>query len=221
MELKYKYILFDLDGTLTDPAEGITKSVQYALKKYGIEVSDLASLKKFIGPPLTHSFMEFYGFTNEVAKEAVEFYREYFAVTGIFENSVFPGVEELLKSILACGGTLYVATSKPTVFAKRILEHFNLSHYFKDVIGSNLDGTMVDKAEIIKHVLGLEALEDKSSFIMIGDREHDCIGAIKNDIEVIGVTFGYGGEEELKASKATYLARSIEDILKLLKVNNQ
>jgi phosphoglycolate phosphatase len=150
---EYKFILFDLDGTLTDPKVGITKSVQYALSKYDIKVEKLENLEVFIGPPLGESFKEFYSFTDDEARQAIEYYREYFGEKGIFENEVYPQIPILLKELKKKDKVLIVATSKPTVFAKRILEHFNLGNYFDLVAGSNLDGTRTSKAEVIQYIL--------------------------------------------------------------------
>jgi len=147
----YKYILFDLDGTLTDPKEGITKSVAYALNYYGIHVDDLDTLCKFIGPPLKESFMKYYGFDDAKGEEAVEKYREYFRPYGVYENKVYSGVEEMLQNLVERGKVVILATSKPTVFAKTILEHFNLAKYFSYTVGSELDGTRVNKADVIEY----------------------------------------------------------------------
>ena len=148
--MKKQYILFDLDGTLTDPAEGITKSVQYALKHFGIEEDDLEKLQPFIGPPLMESFMDFYGFSEEQAREAVTYYREYFRPQGIFENEVYKGIPELLEKLTDAGKTLILATSKPVVFAEQILEHFDLRQYFEFIGGSDIEQTRAKKTEILQ-----------------------------------------------------------------------
>ena len=155
-----KTVLFDLDGTLTDPGEGITKSVQYALKKFGVEVADRTALYPFIGPPLDASFQKYYGFSPEKAQKAIEYYREYFKPTGIFENVVYDGVPEMLDSLKNAGLALAIATSKPEPFAVQIAEHFGLSKYFCHIVGSNLDGTRVKKAEVIHHALRLMQVHD-------------------------------------------------------------
>lgn len=212
----YVYVLFDLDGTLTDHGIGITNSVIYALKKYGIEVTDRHELYKFIGPPLTESFEVYYGFSNEEAKRAVEYYREYFQDKGMFENLVYDGIEDLLQTLKDEGRKLIVATSKPGVFAEKILDHFKLSQYFTGIVGSNLDGTRVKKYEVIKYVLDNYNITDLSKAIMIGDREHDVIGAKEAGLKCIGVLFGYGSQDELEKAGAHYIAETVGDIGKII-----
>lgn len=212
----YDIVLFDLDGTLTDPAIGITNSVMHSLTKYGIDVADRTELYKFIGPPLHESFEKYYGFSNEEALRAVEYYREYYKVKGIFENSVYDGIEDLLKKLTDNGQKVILATSKPEVFAKEILEHFGLSKYFAYAAGANLDGSRTNKAEVIEYALKEGGVTDKSAVVMIGDREHDIIGANKNGIDSIGVLFGYGSREELENAGASYIAETVEDIAKLI-----
>ncbi|MDP4092325.1 MAG: HAD family hydrolase [Bacillota bacterium] len=214
--MKYKYILFDLDGTLTDPVIGITNSVMHALKKYGIEVNDRSKLHKFIGPPLYDSFEKFYAFSVQEARNAVEYYREYYRDTGIFENLVYDGFEKLLKALTESGMTLIVATSKPEVFAKQILEHFDISKYFTFVAGSKLDGSRVKKEEVIGYALESCKISDLSEAIMIGDREYDIIGAKSNGISSMGVLFGYGTRDELEKAGADYIAENVEDIERIL-----
>lgn len=213
---EYKYILFDLDGTLTDPAEGITNSVAYSLKKFGIDVEDKSTLNKFIGPPLLDSFMEFYGFSEEKAQTAIDYYREYFRGTGIYENRVYGGVEEMLEKLKKSGREIILATSKPEPFAKEILRHFGLETYFLFAAGSNFDGTRCAKAEVIEYALESVGIADKSAAVMIGDRKHDIIGAQKTGLDSIGVLFGYGSRDELENAGATYIAETVEDITKLI-----
>lgn len=210
--MSYKYILFDLDGTLTDPGEGITNSVKYALQKFGIEVGDKSELNKFIGPPLWDSFEEYYGFTREQANQAVEYYREHFRDKGIFENKVYPGVGGLLETLSAEGKKLVLATSKPQVFAERILEHFGLKKYFVFIAGSELDGTRVDKGEVIQFALAGIGVEKLSQAVMVGDRRHDILGAHKAGIKAIGVLAGYGGGGELLDAGADYIVERVADI---------
>lgn len=212
----YEVILFDLDGTLTDPKVGITKAVQHALSNYDIHVRNLDLLEKFIGPPLVDSFKEFYSFDCATANKAVEYFRAYFSTKGIYENQIYPNITELLAELKEKGKILAVATSKPTVFAEKILEHFAIEGYFTLVIGSNLDGTRVSKTEIIQHVFSELELQSRENVVMIGDRKYDVIGARENDIDVIGVTYGYGSYEELKESKATYYADSVNKLYDLL-----
>lgn len=212
----YDVILFDLDGTLTDPGEGITNSVAHSLKKYGIDVEDKTSLYKFIGPPLHESYEVYYGFSREEALKAVDYYREYYRVKGIYENKVYDGIENMLETLYKSGKKIILATSKPEVFAKEILRHFGLSKYFTYVAGANLDGTMTDKAEVVEYALTEGGVNDRSSAVMIGDRKHDIIGAKKNGIDSIGVLFGYGSRVELETAGADYIAEYTVDILKII-----
>lgn len=214
--MNYKYILFDLDGTLTDPKLGITKSVAYALKSYGIQVDDLDSLQKFIGPPLQESFVKYYGFSEEQGAEAVEKYREYFKPYGIYENKVYDGVENMLAELVKCGKKVILATSKPTVFANVILEYFHLDKYFTCAVGSELDGSRVKKGEVITEALRQAGVTDKSLAVMIGDREHDILGAKENGIDSIGVLYGYGDRAEHEAAGAGMIVESVKDLLEYL-----
>ncbi|NLW47808.1 MAG: HAD family hydrolase [Firmicutes bacterium] len=212
----YQYLLFDLDGTLTDPVLGITNSVMHALKKYGIEVNDRSQLYKFIGPPLTDSFENFYGFSKAEAVNAVEYYREYYREKGIFENQVYDGIEELLEKLTDHGKMLLVATSKPKVFAEQILEHFKIAKYFTTIVGSNLDGTKVKKGEVIKDALENCKCIDLAKAVMIGDREYDIIGAKETGIDSIGVLFGYGNRDELEKAGADKIVESVAELGRVL-----
>lgn len=211
-----KFMLFDLDGTLTDPQEGITNSVAYALEQYGIHVEDRSSLNKFIGPPLKDSFMEYYGFAEDRAEEAVWKYREYFNEDGIFENKVYPGIPQMLQRLNDQGKILIVATSKPTVYAKRILERFELSRYFADVQGSEMDGRRTKKEEVISYALEQNQITDNAQAVMIGDREHDIIGAKKCGLDSIGVLFGYGSREEMEGCGAGQIVDTVQMLEDLL-----
>lgn len=213
--MKYKYLFFDLDGTLTEPGIGITNSVMYALEKFGIKVNDRMELYKFIGPPLVDSFKEFYGFDDLKAWKAVEYYREYFSRDGLFENRVYDGIDELLQKLISDGHELYVATSKPTEYSIRILEKFDLLKYFNYVSGSNMDEKNSSKAMIIEHALQISKA-DKNDVLMIGDRHHDIDGAKANGIASLGVLFGYGSLEELRMAGADYIAEEVDDILKFV-----
>ena len=213
---EYKYILFDLDGTLTDPAVGITTSVAYALEKFGIKVDDISTLNHFIGPPLLDSFMEDYGFTEDQAKNAIEYYRERFRVKGLYENIVYDGILGMLKELKKSGKELILATSKPEPFAKEIMQHFGLDKYFLFIAGSNFDGTRTAKSEVIEYALENAGVIDKTSCIMIGDRKHDIAGARKTSLDSIGVLYGYGSREELESAGATYIAETVDDITKLI-----
>lgn len=211
--MKYTTMLFDLDGTLTNPGLGITNSVAYALKKYGIDVKDRTELYKFIGPPLLNSFQDYYGFSEEQAVQAVEYYREYYQKTGIYENYVYEGIPELLKELTAEGITLLVATSKPEPFARLIMEHYHLAEYFTYIAGATMDNkTRVKKADVIRYAMQNCEAEDNENLVMVGDRKHDILGAKEVGIDSIGVLFGYGDREELEQAGATYIAETVEAI---------
>ena len=214
----YKYAFFDLDGTITDPGVGITSSVAYALDKYGIAVADKTTLYPFIGPPLIDSFMKFYGLSKEKSREAVDFYREYYSVTGIFENEVYDGIETMLETLKSRGVYICLVTSKPEEFARRIIEHYNLSDYFDMICGAAMDESRTRKSEVIRYAIdniekACNTTLSKSEIIMIGDREHDIIGANEVGLNSLGVLYGYGSREELTAAGATYLAQTPLDII--------
>jgi phosphoglycolate phosphatase len=209
---QYAWIFFDLDGTLTDPGEGITNSVAYALKKEGIEPPPKEELYTFIGPPLVDSFMKLYGFSRERALRAVEEYREYFRDRGIFENRVYDGIPRLLEELCAKGKRLVLATSKPELFAKRILAHFDLERYFTFAAGALMDETRTKKADVIAYALTSCGITDPSSVLMVGDRLHDVEGAKACGMDSLGVLYGYGSREELTEAGATYLAERVEDV---------
>lgn len=215
--MNYLYILFDLDGTLTDPQVGITKSVQYALRHFGIDEPDLLKLNTFIGPPLTDSFMKFYGFDEAQATQAINFFREYFSKQGILENVLYEEVAELLAELHQAGYQLAVATSKPTVFAKQILDHYQIAHYFKAIVGSNLDNSRTDKAEIIAFACNELGITDLGNVLMIGDRKYDIAGAQAHGITSIGVTYGYGSKQELEKQGPNYLIDTVIELRELLK----
>ena len=215
MSKDYKYILFDLDGTLTDPKEGITKSFQYALRHFGIE-EDLVNLEKFIGPPLHDSFRDDYNFSEEEVEEAVTKFREYFAQNGIFENKIFSGVKEVLEYLHSNNKRILLATSKPTIFAEKILKHFEIDKYFEYIGGSNLDGSRSEKNEVINHVLEVCKVSSMEDVIMIGDRKYDVIGAKKIGVDSIGVLYGYGDLEELQEVNPTYIIKNIEELKNIL-----
>lgn len=201
--MHYQNILFDLDGTLTDPREGITRSVQHALAQLGIEAPDLQALEHFIGPPLLQCFMHSYDLDEATAWRAVGHYRERFRVTGLYENRVFEGITELLQLLEAQGRRLYIATSKPTVFAEEIARHFGFARHFHMIYGSELDGTRTNKVELIGHLLQQEGLEPAQS-LMIGDRKHDLIGARSNGLDAAAVGYGFGSPEELQSEAPAF-----------------
>ena len=206
-----QYLLFDLDGTLTDPMVGITSSVQYALEKFGVRVRYLKELIPFIGPPLAESFQKFYGFSKEDAERAIQYYREYYAPKGIFENEVYEGISEMLAHLTEAGFTLLVATSKPTVFAKKVLKHFGMEDYFSFVGGSELDGSRTKKAEVISYILKICGIRAKEA-IMIGDRRHDIEGGKACGLESVGVLYGYGTEQELTEAGADHIIRTVAEL---------
>lgn len=209
----YQTILFDLDGTLTNSELGVTNSVAYALAKYGIEVPDKKALRVFIGPPLRDSFERFYGFSKEESLKAVEAYREYFSEKGLYENEVYLGIPELLASLKQAGKQLIVATSKPEKFSVQILKHFGLYDYFDFVAGATMDGSRSRKSDIIQYALEQNQITDLESTLMIGDREHDVLGAQAQRIDSIGVLYGFGSREELEKAGVTYIAQEVGDIV--------
>ena len=216
MSIDYDVILFDLDGTLTDPKDGILNSILYALKWLGIIENDPNRLLKFIGPPLKDSYMEYYGLEEDMAVQAIEKYREYFSTKGIFENKVYPGIPELLEELSSLGKTLVLATSKPTIFAQRILDHFNLASYFHFTAGSNLDGSRTRKSEVIDYALNASCLPTHSKAVMIGDRKYDIIGAKEIGIDSIGVLYGYGSRQELEKENPTHIVNYPDDLRVIL-----
>ncbi|MGD7054368.1 HAD family hydrolase [Sutcliffiella horikoshii] len=213
---EYKIILFDLDGTLSDPKEGITKSVQFALAKMDIVESSLDRLETFIGPPLHVSFAEYYGFDEKESKRAIDFYRERFKEKGMYENVLYPNISLLLASLKESGFVLVVATSKPTVFAEQIIKYFEFEEYFQLIVGSNLDGTRSSKTEIIQYILDIYTDFKRTDFVMLGDRKHDIIGAKNTGIDSIGVTYGYGSLGEIRDARPTYMVTSVGQLKDLL-----
>ena len=215
METKYKYCLFDLDGTLTDPGIGITNSVMYALSKYGISVTDRKELYPFIGPPLPDSFRKYFGFTEAQALQAVEYYRENFRSRGIFENTLYPDIPGLLKDLREKHAVICLATSKPFEFAELILKHFDLYRYFDHIGAADMDGRVSRKADVIARLLGQIGDIDRSSVLMTGDRDQDIEGAKANRIKSAGVLWGYGSYEELRDAGADYLIKEPAELLTL------
>ena len=211
----YKNIIFDLDGTLTDSAPGIKKSACYALNKYNITPGD-DELTRMIGPPLKQSFQSIYGFSSEKTEEVIGHYREYFRAQGIFDNSLYPGVKQMLKSLTEDGRQLFVATTKATVFARQVLEHFKIAGFFSQVVGSNLDGSRSAKAEIIETIFSLSAGLLKTETVMVGDRKYDILGAQAHQLDSIAVLYGYGTLGELEAAKPTVIVNSLQELSTLL-----
>lgn len=218
----FDYILFDLDGTLTDPKEGITKSVQYALADFGIEEKNLDKLEVFIGPPLKESFIEFYNFNEQDALKAVDKYRERFVVTGIFENKIYEGIPELLNKLHEKGCRISIASSKPTVLVERILDYFDIAKYFDYVVGSELDGRRTKKEEVVEEALRQMVPQnvDRRNVAMIGDRKFDIEGARTFGLTGIAVSYGYAPEGELEVAGADYIVGSIEELENALLKDN-
>lgn len=210
----FDYLFFDLDGTLTDPAQGITNSFIHALKYFGIEIPTYEKLCTFIGPPLVDTFKTQFGFDDEKAALGVKKYREYFAEKGLLENYVYDGIPEILSTLKTNGHKLVVATSKPEEYSIRILEHFDLAKYFEHICGSNMNETRSKKDEVIAYAIETCHIKDKTNILMIGDRMHDIIGAQKNKIKSCGVLYGYGNLEELQNAGADYIVKSVNDLLK-------
>lgn len=215
--MSWETILFDLDGTLTDPAEGITKAVEVALNHYGITVEDRFTLNKFIGPPLDESFPEFYGFDDEQVREATRVFREYFGRQGWAENIPYPGIDQLLGDLKAAEKKLIIATSKPEEFAVRIMNHFGLAQYMDVIAGASTDNQEgAKKANVIRKALQRAGVEDLSSVVMVGDRRHDVAGGHEVGMKVIGVLYGYGDRAEHEAAGADYIVEDIPSLEKLL-----
>lgn len=212
----WETILFDLDGTLTDSGPGIRRSVAYALRKLGRPVPGQAVLNRFIGPPLLDSFQRHCGLDLETARQGTQYYREYFQERGLFENSVYPGIPALLADLKGAGKTVLVATSKPEVFARRILEHFDLAGYFDYVAGATLDEARLTKSAVLTYALQTMGITDKSAAVMVGDREQDVLGAREVGLDCIGVLYGYGDRAEHEAAGAAAIAATVEELRRLL-----
>lgn len=198
-------VLFDLDGTLTDPREGIVNCIRHALSALKIEIDEGIDLTSFIGPPLRDTFRTLCA-DDEIAETAVAVYRQRFSTIGLFENRLYDGIETCLQALVDAGVSNYVVTSKPTLYSRRIVEHFGLNEYFKVVYGSNLDGSLADKTQLIRHVIETENIAATDA-VMIGDRKFDVIGANNHGMRCIGVLWGYGSERELRDAGALSLCR--------------
>ena len=210
----YKAIMFDLDGTLTESGEGITKSVQYALEKIGRPEPDLEKLKVFVGPPLLDQFMKYADTDEETARQAVAFYRERYGVTGIYENSVYPGIPELLEELRRKGYLLAVASSKPDNYVNQVLDYFHLSGYFDVIVGSEMNGNRTRKAQVIEETLErLKLSGHRNQVLMVGDKEHDVLGAREAGVSCVAVSYGYGTMEELEAAEPLKIVSSAEELL--------
>lgn len=212
----YKHILFDLDGTLTDPAEGITNSVKYALRKAGIPVPSPETLLQFIGPPLYESFQRITGLSESQAMECVAFYREYFPERGMFENALIPGVPEMLAELRAAGLHLHLATAKPEVYAVPILRHFGLYDNFVCIGAASLDKSRARKEQVIAYTLAQLGEPERSECVMVGDRRDDVLGAKLCGMDCIGVLFGYGSAAELLKAGAAALAETPAQVVDMI-----
>lgn len=210
-----KYLFFDLDGTLSDPMLGITRSVQYALRHFGIEVSNLHKLCPFIGPPLAESFRDRYGMNEAETAEAIARMREYFAPKGIFENELYAGIPELLADTAAAGCVNVMATSKPETFARRIAEHFDIARHFRLIAGSELDGRRTTKVEVIRHALAQLGIRPDEA-VMIGDRRYDIEGAAAAGLDSVAVGWGYAEAGELEAARPGHFPASVDELRRLL-----
>lgn len=215
--MKYKYIFFDLDGTISDSGPGIIKSAAYALEKFGIIETDEKKLGRFVGPALIDSFQEFYGLTEEQARQGVIYYRERYKPIGLYENTVYPGIEELLKRLKADGYMIVVATSKPEVMAVDVLKYFKLADYFDLIAGATLDETRLKKSQVLEYAIEKCGITDTSEILMVGDRNFDVLGAAAFEIKCLGVLYGYGSEEELLTAGAVSLANTPEEIYQYIK----
>lgn len=214
--LDYKYIFFDLDGTISNSAPGIVNSVLFALEKMGVEEQDKASLTKFVGPPLTESFPKYYGFQGEDLKKAIKAFHEYFHEKGIMENSMYEGIPETLKKLLRAGKRLAVATSKPEVYARQIIDSYGITDYFEFIAGSTFDETRTNKDEVITYALKTLDIKDTNTVLMVGDRSYDILGAKKCGLDCLGVLYGYGSRAELEDAGADYIAETVADISKII-----
>ena len=209
--MKLKRVFFDLDGTLTDSMPGITKGVQYALKHYGIHVDDLSVLKPFVGPPLFDSFKRYYNFSDKDANDAIYVFREYYDVKGWMDNAPFDGVEDMLKTLKEAGLELYVATSKPEETAKKVLEYFQLTEYFKFIGGASMDESRDNKTDVIRHVLAQPVMQGKR-VLMVGDRRDDMQGAVNCGLDAAAVLYGYGGREEVAPFAPVFMAADCKEL---------
>lgn len=212
---KYKYFLFDLDGTVTDSKEGVTKSAAYALESFGIKVNSTDSLTYFIGPPLTYTFETFHGFNNEEADKAVVKFREYYSKKGVFENTIYKGIEDVFKLIKQRDGKLIMATSKAEVFTDIILKTSGLYKYFDFISASSYDTSRISKSDIINYALR-ELNINLSEALMIGDTRYDIEGAKENNIDSLGVLYGYGSLDELTEADANYIAKDVDELKNLI-----
>ncbi len=213
---KFDLVIFDLDGTLTDSRVGITKSISHTLAKMGIDPPPLNELEHFIGPPLLDSFKNHYKFSQNDAEKAIKIFREYYSKNGLYENTLFDGISLLLSSLKGSGIKLAVATSKPQIFAEKILDHFKLSQYFQVVVGASLDNTFSHKNVIIMETIKKFPEISKEKAVMVGDRKFDIEGAKENKIFSIGVKYGFADTGEIEAASPDFISESVEGLFKIL-----
>lgn len=212
----YTHLLFDLDGTLTDPALGITNSIMYALKRFNIEVKDRKELYCLIGPPLIPAFESMWGLSHEDAVLALEYYREYFSVKGLFENVLYDGIDDLLDSLTKSGKKLYLATSKPEEYARKILEHFKIDRYFTFVAGNTLTESRPTKLAVLEYLMQTIPEINSDNTVMIGDTKYDAIGARDAGFDCIGVLYGYGKKEDFESLCVKKLAATVKELKGIL-----
>lgn len=211
-----KHVFFDLDGTLTDPFEGITSSFSYALSKFGIEIKDPTELKRVIGPPLMDSFQNFYHLSYDDAAAANGYYREYFAKYGLMQNKLYEGIPTLLDLLRSKGKKLYVATSKPIEFAIQVLDGFDITKYFEFVSANNFADERHTKAQVIQYIFDTYPNIQKDECLMVGDRKYDIEGAKPFGIKTAGVLFGYAEDGELEKAGADYICPTVKDLETLI-----
>lgn len=214
--MKFEYVFFDLDGTLTDSQEGILNSFRNLFAHYGLEVPDYNTLCTFIGPPLAKTMTESFGFTGQQALDSIKVFRSYYDTKGYMENRLYDGIENLLIELKKRGIRLSVATSKPEVTAKMIIRHFNLEKYFDFVCGSGADESRSKKSEVIEYALKSNGISDLSKVLMVGDRKYDVEGARTAGLKCAGVLFGYGSRRELEEAGADFIAEKPADIVNFL-----
>jgi len=212
--MKYKHILFDLDGTLSESGTGIINSYEYTLKAYGIE-HKREDLAEFVGPPLRDNLLKYLKEGHNV-DDYIKTYREYYSEHGIFENDMYPGIKNMLEKFSEEGYKLHVASSKATFYIEKVLKHFGIFEFFTSIGGDHMEGGRGEKIDIINYVLDMNNIADKSSVIMVGDRKYDILGAKECGVESIGVLFGYGSREELEEAGAAYIAESPQQIWEII-----
>lgn len=212
----FKAVLFDFDGTIVDSKEGITKSIMYALEKYDIPVEDESKLEYFIGPPLYVSFYDMFGVEGELSDKLVEAYRERYAVKGIYENKIYDGILDILKELRANGVKVGIASAKPTVYVKKIIEYLEIDDLFDTVVGNELHTVISDKSHLVTKALENLNITENEKCAMVGDRHYDISGALKAGVKAVGAVYGFGSEDELNDAGADFLAHDATELLNIL-----